>query len=268
MKIKKTLVTILLVFVLAISSTVFIACDDVNSLANTGTVTLDSAEFESIINSMVGFIVANENSHALLRFICDDPQYGNTYFPPEILGKGLLGQCAIYFDNINAEHQAEKTAPYLNLLLYETEENANIAKPLVENSIAQSAITPCTFSVDRNLLIIEYENNAFSNIKSSSVSPDKLNETQLSFIKETIKSSFNDYLFNDITFLCNEANDKIFHIFTVLSTETIREAFFYTDIETYRDEANNYLSKIGTIYTNDSYVYITDNGIFMVLIDK
>lgn len=146
--------------------------------------------------------------------------------------------------------------------------NNYIAKPLVENSIAQSAITPCTFSVDRNLLIIEYENNAFSNIKSSSVSPDKLNETQLSFIKETIKSSFNDYLFNDITFLCNEANDKIFHIFTVLSTETIREAFFYTDIETYRDEANNYLSKIGTIYTNDSYVYITDNGIFMVLIDK
>ena len=224
MKLKKTLVSILLVFTLAISTTVFVACDDSND-GITDPVDIGSEEFSSILENIIGYTLSNENYDALIRLVGENPEYQQIYLPPEAVGENCLG----YF------RLADKTTymPCIWIYLYSTSEAAISAKYFMEQQIKQAEqeqkpVLNCTFTLERNMIILELEENIYDNLKNSVIPSDKLNQTQMNFIKESITSSVNgNYMLNDIIFDSNEQNSDItFQIFTVISDENLQDTFF------------------------------------------
>ncbi|MBD5092333.1 MAG: leucine-rich repeat domain-containing protein [Clostridiales bacterium] len=259
MKSKKSFITILLllIVVLALSTMLLVACGDKNkgeNRPNNSDSIIDEAVITNLIEHFAGYAMSNESE--------DGFDFGITAYHPngsyyedfsEYYGTGCFAMCY---------------SGALYIYIYDSNENASHSLPLHEQD-EDDNYDFYQVSQNENMIVIEFENGIYDTIMSSTPSRNFLTSKEYSFAKNSITTvlSNNNYNYFYSGFSYDTESDLEFSLYSYPQIGNCYEAYsFSTDY----DEAivQEYKSKIGTEYTDDSYAKIENNAFYSHLIIK
>ena len=260
MKIKKTLVTLLLVIVLALTMTLFVACDEKDSDDNDSS-TVGFSAVTDIIDNLLGYALT---SGAYVRVTFVSP-YSTSFEQMKEASDGGMIKMAAIINKIEDKN--------CGLYFYDSSEKAtdsyNRLKAIQEDFDYELCIK------DSNIVAYGNALDLYEEVKNSTIPNDVLTEKQLTFIRNSINAQLSKFSNLDdeswdMFHIILSKDESIWtfasHIIYRNNTYFASSFEFTTDLsEREINSYNQWKNEIGTTYTTNSYVNIEEDGIYAYL---